>query len=827
MPSWKAGIKTILQTASARLEAFWQCDETRFAIGRAKSWLRRRRLWLIAGLLGLWYAFSLPDPLFDKTYSTVLEDRNGQLLGARIAADGQWRFPLSDTVPEKFAAALTSFEDKRFYYHPGVDPLAMVRALRLNLQRGRIVSGGSTLSMQVIRLSRDGQARSLTEKLKEMMLATRLELSYSKAEILALYAAHAPFGGNVVGLEAAAWKYYGREAGRLSWAESATLAVLPNAPALIHPGRNREALRQKRDRLLIRLAERGFLDEESAQLAMLEPLPEPPRPLPDLAPHLLTRSAREFGPVRLRSTLVQRTQQLCQDIVTRHHAVLSQNGIHNAAMLILDVATGEVLAYAGNVPCGESGSQHGCDVDIITSRRSSGSILKPFLYAAMLQDGELMPEQLVPDLPASYRGYIPKNYERRYEGAVPASRALARSLNAPAVHLLSQYGVARFYHALQRLGIRTLDFPPEHYGLTLVLGGAETTLWDLAGVYAGMARTLRYHLYYYGKYDPRAFRSANYALARQEGPLKPGDRRLNSSGPLSAASIYSTFEALTAVNRPEMDREWQYFSSSGRIAWKTGTSFGFRDAWAVGCTPYHVVAVWAGNADGEGRPGLTGLSAAAPLLFDAFDALGRQGGWFEKPYGEMAQALLCPQSGLLAGPDCPEADSVWIPESCRNGSVCSFHRRIHLDPTGQWRVNSDCCSPQDMRSEAYFVLPPAQEAYYRMHNPGYRPLPPWRQDCQPMTAQRVMDLIYPRDGSRILAPVGLDGAPGEMVFEAVHRNPSAVLYWHLDETYIGETRHIHKMSLQPAPGQHTLSIVDDQGETLKRRFSVYDRNENR
>ncbi|HKZ32063.1 MAG TPA: transglycosylase domain-containing protein, partial [Vicinamibacteria bacterium] len=459
---------------------------------------RRAVRWagLAAAMLLAFWLF-VPVVPFDDPLSTVVLDRDGELVGASIAADGQWRFGVAAGVPSKFAAAITCFEDRRFYWHPGVDPLALARAAVSNLRGGRVVSGGSTLTMQVVRLARKGRPRTFAEKAVESVLALRLSLSLSKRQVLGLYAAYAPFGGNTVGLDAAAWRYYGRDAARLSWAETATLAVLPNAPSLVHPGRNRELLLAKRNRLLDRLRERGAIDALSADLAKREPLPPAPEALPMLAPHLVARVRAERGALRfragdespwVRTTLSQSVQVRATEIVARHQRALAENGVQNAAVLVLDVATGEVLAYVGNHwPPGSA--DHAEHVDVVPARRSTGSVLKPLLYASMLEAGELLPAQLVADLPTHIGSFHPENFDRAYAGAVPAAQALARSLNVPAVRLLRAHGVERFAAVLRRLGLSTLDRPGAHYGLALILGGAEGTLWDVTGVYAGLARS--------------------------------------------------------------------------------------------------------------------------------------------------------------------------------------------------------------------------------------------------------------------------------------------------------------------------------------------------
>ncbi|MBT1696220.1 penicillin-binding protein 1C [Fulvivirgaceae bacterium PWU4] len=761
------------------------------------------------------YWFSLPSTLFEEPYSTVLESSDGELLSASIAKDGQWRFPAGDTVPDKFAEALILFEDKRFYSHPGVDLLSLGRALRQNISEGKVVSGGSTLSMQVIRLSRKGKSRSLFQKTIELVLATRLEIRYSKAEILSLYAAHAPFGGNVVGLEAACWRYFGIDAANLSWAEAALLAVLPNSPAMIHPGKNREQLKAKRDRLLDKLRDAGKIDAFTCALAKEEPVPEQPHVLPRLARHLLARMAREgFAQQKITSTLNQHLQRRVEQIVRDHHERLKANQIFNAAVLVLEVKTGHVLAYAGNVDS-ENGL-HGGDVDIIASPRSTGSILKPFLYAAMLHEGKILPRTLLPDVPVQINGFAPKNFSKEYDGAVAADKALIRSLNVPAVHMLRDYRYEKFHRLLKDAGMTTLARPADHYGLSLILGGAEGTLWDITGMYASMARTLNNYFEHPGR--NRYNRSDFHAPVYFTGPPRD-DASLENGSWLNAGSIYLTFEALKEVYRPGEETGWRYFNNAKQIAWKTGTSFGHRDGWAVGVTPDYAVGVWAGNADGEGRPGLTGTEAAAPLMFDIFSQLDA-GAWFHQPKAEMQQIVTCKKSGYRVSPYCDERDTIWVTSESLNTKACPYHKMVHLTADMKFQVHSECVPLNKMTHTTWFALPPVQEYYFKSRNLSYRSLPPFRADCQSSSLLAGMDMIYPKPDARIFIPRDIDGNPGSSVFELAHRNPNTLVYWHLDGEYIGSTKRIHHLALNPPEGKHVLTVVDEHGEALERRFEV-------
>lgn len=815
-----AGKTQIWASCRTRGKLFWQS---------CLHWIRRRpgASALLLALIILWF-FCLPNPLFDKPVSIILEDNRGELLGARIAADGQWRFPFQIEVPEKYAACVVAFEDKRFWWHPGVDPVSMGRALWVNLRRGSVVSGGSTLTMQVIRLARGNPPRTLWQKMVEVFMATRLEWRYSKKKILAYYASNAPFGGNVVGLEAASWRYYGKAPGLLSWAEAATLAVLPNSPALIHPGRNRDALLDKRNRLLERLAARGDLTRMECDLAKAEPLPDAPHPLPQLAPQLLDRlAASGKGAHRVQTTIDRRLQARITDILTRRQELYRGNDVHNLAALVIDVPTGQVLAYVGNVA--GAGAEHQDQVDVIAAPRSTGSILKPYLYALALESGDILPNSLLTDVPTQLGRYKPENFYETYDGAVSAKRALVRSLNVPFVLLLQQYGLEKFHFEVQRLGLSTLNRPPGHYGLSLILGGAEANLLDITNIYAGMARRLGAFYDRNGQYDPLDFRPPAFARQTQENrrllPFSQPEKR----GPLTAqaeklgaAAIWFTFEAMREVERPTSAGEWELFRAGRQIAWKTGTSFGWRDAWAAGVTPRYAVGVWVGNADGEGRPGLLGVEMAAPVLFEIFEQLPGADAWFDPPYDDMTRVAVCRQSGYRAGAWC-EADTVWIPKTGLKARTCPFHQLLHLDPGGQWQVNSACEPPANMQHRAWFVLPPLQEFYYKSKNPAYLSPPPFRTDCltgQPDAGQNPMQLIYPKNPARIYVPVELDGRLGSTVFQVAHRNPDTEIFWHLDGAYLGKTKTFHEMALQPPVGKHLLVIVDANGYRLERSFEI-------
>ncbi len=662
-------------------------------------------LFLICGLL-IWFWLVVPRPLISDPYSTVVESKDGQLLGAKIADDGQWRFPLSDSIPEKYKTCLLAFEDHYFYYHPGINPVSLVKAFGRNVKAKKIVSGGSTITMQLSRLARKGKRRNIYNKLVEMVWALNLELRFSKEEILIKYASNAPFGGNVVGLEAASWRYYNRPPTQLSWAESAMLAVLPNAPSLMYPGKQNQQLMTKRNRLLNKLFVSEKIDSITYQLSVVEPVPEKVYVLPSNAYHLVERANQEKKGKRICTTINKSIQYDVVQKVAQHHQLLQANQVHNVAVLVIETQTQNVLAYVGNFS-DLNDTEHGYHNDIIQSPRSTGSILKPFLYTAMTDRGMLTPNMLVPDIPSRFGGFTPVNFDQKYDGAVKASEALARSLNIPAVRMLQQFGVEPFYDFLKQAGMNTLSQPAGHYGLSLILGGCEATMWDLGGMYSSMANILVEYEQNDGVYSASPFRKLNWICSDKNHFLE----NEASQPKLKAASVYQTLSALLNVKRPEDEAGWESFAASRKIAWKTGTSFGFRDAWAVGITHDYTVVVWAGNADGEGRSGLTGVTAAAPLLFEIFGGLP-QSGWFMAPSDEMEKVALCHHSGFLPSTFCDRLDTVLLPKGA-HVLMCPYHKRIFLDNTEKYRVTSDCESPGNMIVKSWFVLPPVIEYYYR------------------------------------------------------------------------------------------------------------------
>ncbi|WP_228530329.1 penicillin-binding protein 1C [Tamlana sp. I1] len=762
-------------------------------------------------ILFVLYTQCLPTELFNTPTSTVIESKEGVLLGALIAKDGQWRFPISDTIPNKIKQCVLNFEDAYFYKHPGFNPVSIFKALKSNITNGSVVRGGSTITQQVIRLSRQGHARTYYQKLIELVLATRLEIRASKETILKTYLANAPFGGNVVGLDAASWRYFGIAPSQLTWAESATLGVLPNAPSLIYPGKNQKKLLEKRNRLLKKLYENAIIDSLTFQLALQEKLPQKPFPLPNSAPHLLQEIAKNKSGQRVTTSINHQIQRRANRIVKKHYNNQKQNAVNNMAVLILDVNTKKVLSYIGNSPTTKT---HQKDVNIINAPRSTGSVLKPFLYMGMLDKGKILPNTLVADVPTTISNYKPENFNLQYTGAVSARKALARSLNIPAVRMLNHYGVESFYDELQKLNLKQLNKGSDHYGLSVILGGGESCLWDLCNAYGSLAGTVNNYLEHSAQYNTQEFAPFSYY---KEEKIKKGSLT-QEKNIYDAGSIYLGFEAMTEVERPEEDSAWEYYNSSQKIAWKTGTSFGGRDAWAIGVTKDYVVGVWLGNADGEGRPNLTGVSSAGPVLFDLFNILPKSS-WFQKPYDALVEVDVCTKSGYLANPLCDKTKQ-YISSVGLRTKACPFHTLVHLDETNRYRVHASCESLDAINSESWFILPPLMAWYYKKQDATYKNMPPLRSDCKGETLAN-MDFIFPEPHASIILPKNFDGEINKVVFKLAHSRANTKVFWYLNEEFLKTTEVFHQIDIKPqTTGEHTITVVDAFGNELKRTIYV-------
>ncbi len=739
-------------------------------------------------------------------YSKVLFSEQGDVLSAKVAADGQWRFPLVRKIDSNYVKCLIHFEDKRFYYHLGIDPLAVIRAIYFNAKSRKIVSGASTITMQTARLALGNPPRTLLNKCYEMIIALGIEAVYTKAQILKWYARIAPYGGNVVGLETAVWRYFPDEQARqLTLGQAAFLAVLPNQPGKLHPARNSEQLLQKRNALIRKLAASKKISPEESDMALLENMSEEPFQAPRLATHALEYLVKIYPKfIHFHSSIDIALQKRVVELAQEYGFRFRQSEIHNLAVLVVDNRSAKVKAYVGNNPSQQI-PINSASVDNVHAARSSGSVLKPILYAHMLDRGLIGPSSLLPDVPTWIKGYRPENFSLAYSGAVAVDEVIQRSLNVPSVKMLMDCGVDSFLTILKKLGFRHLFRTADEYGLSLILGGAEVCLWDLAQCYSNVAHCLA-SVYPSDRRRPEKF-------MRRISLLQWDSLPKDIPAPLSPVAMYHTTKAMQHTKGSENARDQYFGHNPQRIAWKTGTSFGYKDAWSVGYTQAFTVAVWIGNSTGLGRPGLLGLHTAAPLMFEIFNLLPSAEEWkFPFDYGH--SQIMCKQSGYYFTPNCTDSLVVKLPKGATSVPNCPYHKKIFTTPDGKYRTYRSC-HPAPIENN-WFVLPPAMAYYYSAHNRSYKTLPPIDPACsdQEKMMRQALSFIYPSTGSSLFIPIDLDLVKNECYFKAVHRESDKIIHWFMDEKYLGSTNgNPHQMKIQASVGSHRFLITDDDGQS--------------
>jgi len=736
----------------------------------------------------------LPHPLFPPDYSTEVLDRNGKILRVFLNKKEQWCFApdLRKPIPRKLETAVLFFEDKHFYRHPGVNPISILRALKQNARSEKVVSGASTLSMQVARLA-DPKSRTYLNKCLEILQAFKIEFGHSKRQILKLYLDHAPYGSNIIGFRAASLRYFEKEPDELTWAEAALLAVLPNAPGLMSPVSKPADVKDKRDRLLRRLFESRLLDRETYQLSLLESVPDASHAIPSCAFHLSLRlfQNKKKAAFIVRTTIDRAMQLNAERMAKAHLAGLSSRGIRNGSLLIAETATGKVRAYVGSQdPFDKFAGQ----VDGVIAPRSPGSILKPFLYALCMDQGLLLPDTRLRDVPTYYGAFSPANSDQGYDGLVRAKDALVRSLNVPAVRLLYLYGVDPFYLFLKSAGVATLFRTSGGYGLPLVLGGAEVTLWDAAALFRGLAN-----------------RGCFEGLAVEEGEEE--SLRRQGKDLISPGAAYLVLSMLRELKRPGAEYYWEKYQNQWPFAWKTGTSYGQKDAWAIGVNPQWTIAAWVGNFDGEGNANLNGAACAGPLLFDAFNFLTKnpKQAWFGTAEDELQTVELCADTGYLFGPHCSRKVSVPAPRFMKPLKLCPYHREMILSADLRHQVCSLCWQTGRTVAVRRLVYPPDVVQYLREKGQVLETIPPHCPSCSSRQDNDWMEIVYPQENATLYIPREVDGRLQRIVLRVAHRRPESMLYWYLDDRYVGTTRIRHNQSVTLEKGHHRLEVVDDRG----------------
>ena len=761
---------------------------------------RRHRLAWLAGTtaaaaFAAWILLPKPELYGDISFSTLVTDRGGQPLKLLPAADGRYRLfvPLDDIAPAAREATLL-YEDRRFYWHPGVDPIALARATWTTYVARERTVGGSTITMQLARLRFGLDTRSPLGKLVQSARAVQLERHYSKARILEAYLNLAPYGGSVEGVGTASRIYFDKSASALQPSEALALAVIPQNPSARFPGtaEGRAKLRAAHDRLLaIRRASAPPEDPESMARAGLEATFRTPSELPSRAPHFVRDHVAVRGERVIRTTLDLEAQTMLERHIRDHVVRRRRDGITNATAMLIDHRRMEILALVGSADFFDdtiAGQVNG-----VRAARSPGSTLKPFLYALALDAGLIHPMTLLEDAPRRYAAYTPENFDRGFLGPVFARDALIHSRNVPAVSLLAELGVKAFRDWLAEAGVGNLRQPDE-YGLALALGGSEMTMTELVRLYAMLA-------------NGGEWRELNSARG-QPGGSPPGRRML------SAEASYLVLDMLRDVPRPGAVSV--SLRQRSPIAWKTGTSFGFRDAWSVGVVDRYVLAVWAGNFDGRGNPALVGREAAAPLFFAIVDNLlarmpARQVAVDQPgPALNLRHVEVCSTTGDLPGPHCPSTTPAWFIPGVSPIKVSSVYRAIAIDPATGLR---SCRPGPDTRQTVYEFWPSNLHAVFRRAGIAIRQPPAWSPECslELTAASGQAPRIRSPQPALVYHASGAADAPASMLFSAVADGDARTLFWFVDNHLVGRAAPNENYLWRPRPGRFTVRVVDDLG----------------
>jgi penicillin-binding protein 1C len=741
--------------------------------------------------------FPFPVERLEPAPAVRVLDNDGKPLRYFLAPDGMWRFPVTlDQVSPDLITALIHSEDRYFYYHPGVNPPAVLRAVWSNIRHRRVVSGASTIPMQVARLV-SPRPRTISAKMVEALRALQLSAHYPKDQILTWYLNLAPFGGNVVGVGAASWRYFDKDPQALSLGEIALLSVLPRSPSRYNPLKNPDAALRVRNQVLDRFARDHVFDPASIRAARSRPLLAKRAAVPQAAPHFCRR-LRSRLPEQgvLHSTLDRRMQNILEASIQSRLKELRRAAIDSVAVVILHTRTREVPAYAGSPDFWDATRQG--QVDNALSRRSPGSTLKPFLYVLAFDQGHLTPESMLLDVPTDFGGYMPENYGQDFQGLISARMALATSVNVPAARLLSRCGTVPFHNLLLRGGLHTLDRPAAHYGLSLALGGCEVRLLDLVNLYATLAAG--------GVHRP---------VKPLAGPTFHGGTQIFS--PEAAAMV---LDILTMTRRPEMSDSWEFTVDAPAVAWKTGTSFGHRDAWAVGVNRDLAIGVWVGNPDGSQCKNISGTLHAAPLLFDLFrklapgsTALPR----FATP--ALQRTPVCAVSGERPGPDCP----VILTRSIAGVTSlprCTMHKRIFVDPETGLRLHGDCLLNRPVQEETAVVWPPELVAYRMAQGVVLPGLPRVHPDCPDVPEEKGPVIQSLAAGTPYLIRPDAPAEFQRLALTAAPGTGASIHYWYVNDRYVGHVTPETPCFVPLSPGRHDVFVVDDLGRSSRTRFTV-------
>lgn len=792
-------IKPNLQNFSTRLKNLGNKIISAPQNKRKKTWFIF--LWTTVIMSFLFFLLDLVFPVKTKIeYAPVVKSRDGQPLYSFLTHDQQWRMftTLNEITPE-LKKAIVFKEDKWFYWHPGINPIAVARALARNIIGNKRTSGASTITMQVARLL-EPKKRNYFNKIIEMFRAIQLEVHYSKKEILQLYLNMVPYGSNIQGVKAASLLYFNKSPDQLSLAEITALSIIPNRPNSLVMGRDNPRLIAARNQWLYRFSKAGLFNQQTIKDALQESLTASRIAPPKIAPQFAVRMRKMFpAELEITTTIDAQIQQKVEELTNQYSKVLKAVNIHNASIIVLNNKTHEVIAYAGSPDFFDSKNQG--QVDGVKAIRSPGSTLKPFLYGLAFDKGLATPKTIVNDVPVDFKGYAPENYDLNFRGTVSIEEALRQSLNIPAIKILNELSVPSFINSMHNAGFNTVWKDRKKMGLSLILGGCGVKLEELTGLYSALANK--------GKYYPPRWKIT------QHQPTKNKDSVFQI---LSPEAAYMVTKMLQELKRPDLPAANVSATNVPHIAWKTGTSYGRRDAWSIGYNQQYTIGVWIGNFSGSGSPELNGAASATPLLFRLFNAIDQTGQneLLDVPMG-LQSRLVCAISGLPPNEYCTEQImDTYIPGVSSN-EVCHHLKEIAIAADESFSYCTTCMPTTGYILKTYQNISADLASFYDNHHFKYDIIPAHNPYCSRTFAGTAPKINSLNNGATYLIT---DKGKQPLQLTCAAANDVAKVFWYVNDKFIGNCNKTDKMMFIPLESKIKISCTDDKGRNADIRITV-------
>lgn len=757
--------------------------------------LKRSALLLLPAVV-LFFIISLifPLPALPR-YSTIITDDKGNVIHAFLTADEQWRMQTTTSeISPLLKKTIIAKEDKYFYYHPGINPLAVTRAFFVNVFTGKRTSGASTITMQVARLLQP-KKRTVFNKLTEMFRALQLEIKYSKQEILEAYLNLVPYGGNIQGVKAAALLYFNKNPDHLSLAEITALSIIPNRPNSLVIGRNNSLIVQQRNKWLRRFAKEHLFTQKEIEDALSEPLAATRGTVPKLAPHISYALKKQYPALSIIKTNIDINTQLKTEKLTGDYIRgLRLLNINNAAVVIIRNNDHKVISYAGSANFYDT--TDGGQVNGAAAIRQPGSTLKPLLYALCIDNGLLTPKMIISDVAVNFRGYVPENYDQRFNGDVSMEYALEHSLNIPAVKMLNRLGKNELVNALAACHFNQVKKDEKKLGLSMILGGCGTTLEELTGLFSVLANDGKY-------YKPRYLQT---------------DTSNEKQQIISTGAAFMISEILSRISRPDFPVNWQATEHLPKIAWKTGTSYGRRDAWSIGYNREYTIGVWVGNFSGQGIPELSGAQTATPLLFKIFNSVNynTNEAWFKQP-ADCDIRRVCNETGMPPSEQCTDIVTDYFIPLVSPAHTCNNRQLVMVSADEKTSYCVECAPANGYKKKWYKVFSPEMQQYNDEQHIAFERVPPHNSSCQRIFSDGGPAINAPDNGATYyISKI----KPEPLLLQCHVAADVTKVYWYINNRFYKTAQAREKIFFMPDAGSNKISCTDDKGRNRDIKINV-------